>query len=123
MTRIDPARISYVLASLSGPKGAGRSNSAQVCRKELSDRIQKNKRSTEVLRACLQDKLCKLKRDNNSFVELAPIVTVQEILRWEFGDLVLEKAGFETISIQIAKAMLEDKLLHDAIFKVISSLA
>lgn len=122
MPQIDPARLSRVLASLSKPKERVNSSSARETKEAISDKAQKGQRSLTVLRARLQDRLTKLKRDPGTFHETAPIVTVQEILRWEFGESVLEHAEFERVAKKVAEAMLQDNQLQDAVFRIIDEL-
>lgn len=122
MPQIDPARLSRVLASLSKPKGRVDSSSAQGTKGSTSDKAQKGQRSPAVLRARLQNRLAKLKQGPGSFHETAPIVTVQEILRWEFGEGILEHAEFERVAKKVAETMLEDKQLEGAIFRIVEEL-
>lgn len=122
MPQIDPARLSRVLASLSKSKERVHSSSAQVTKDASSDRTQKGQRSPAVLRARLQDRLSKLKQAPGNFHEAAPIVTVQEILRWEFGESILEHAEFERVAQKVAETMLEDKQLKGAILRIIDEM-
>ena len=122
MPQIDPARLSRVLASLSKPKERVHANSAQDTKEATSDKTQKGQRSPAVLRARLQDRLAKLKLDSGTFHEAAPIVTVQEILRWEFGENILEHVEFERVAKKVADTMLEDKQLQAAIYRIIEEL-
>lgn len=122
MPQIDPARLSRVLASLSKPKERVNSSSAQGSKGTTSDKAQKGQRSPVVLRTRLQDRLVKLKQGSGSFHETAPIVTIQEILRWEFGESILEHAEFERVAKKVAESMLEDKQLQSAIFRIIDEM-
>lgn len=122
MPQIDPARLSRVLASLSKPKERVHSSSAQHTKEATSDRTHKGQRSPAVLRARLQDRLSKLKQGPGDFSETAPIITIQEILRWEFGESILEHAEFERVAKKVAETMLEDKQLQSAIFRIIDEM-
>jgi hypothetical protein len=122
MPQIDPARLSRVIASLSKPKERVNSSSAQGSKETTSDKAQKGQRSPVVLRTRLQDRLVKLKQGSASFHETAPIVTIQEILRWEFGESILEHAEFERVAKKVAETMLEDKQLQSAIFRIIDEM-
>lgn len=122
MPQIDPARLSRVLASLSKPKERVDSSAAQGTRSPTSERAQKGQRSPAILRARLRDRLAKLKQGPGSFHEIAPLVTVQEILRWEFGESILEHAEFERVTKKVAETMLEDKQLQAAIFRIVDEL-
>lgn len=122
MPLIDPARLSRTLASLSKPKERAHASSAQGTQKATSNKTQKGQRSPAVLRARLQDRLAKLKQGPGNFHETAPIITVQEILRWEFGESILEHAEFERVAKKVAETMLEDKQLQGAVFRIIDEL-
>lgn len=79
-------------------------------------------RSSEALRARLRERLTNLKMVSGDFHEAAPIIAVQEILLWEFGERILERSEFESVSKKIAQTMLEDKQLASAIARVIQTL-
>lgn len=122
MPQIDPARLSRVLASLSKPKERVHSNSAQHTREATADKTLKGQRSPAVLRTRLQDRLNKLKQSSDSFHEAAPSIAVQEILRWEFGDSILENSEFARVAEKVTETMLEDKRLEEAISRIIDDL-
>ena len=122
MPQIDPARLSRVLASLSKPKERINTSSTQDTKQAASERTQKGQRSPAILRARLQDRLSKLKQGPGNFHETAPIITIQEILRWEFGESILEHAEFERVAKKVAETMLEDKQLQSAIFRIIEEM-
>ncbi|WP_339527285.1 hypothetical protein [Pseudomonas sp. EA_35y_Pfl2_R111] len=122
MSNIDPARLSRVLASLSKPSERVNSSAAKGTEKKASQSARKGERSSAVLRARLRERLVNLKKASANFNEAAPIVAVQEILLWEFGEAILERAEFESVAKKVAETMLEDKQLGAAISRIIDVL-
>ncbi|MCZ4324660.1 hypothetical protein [Pseudomonas anguilliseptica] len=122
MPNIDPARLSRVLASLSKPSERVNSSVAKGTEKKASESARKGERSSAVLRARLRERLINLKKASANFHEAAPIVAVQEILLWEFGEGILERAEFESVAKKVAETMLEDKQLATAISRIIDAL-
>lgn len=87
-------------------------------------RSQTNKaREPAVLKSRLQGRLRALKQSDADFSEAAPIVTVQEILRWEFGEDVFEHAEFERVASQVAEALLSSEPMRGTIQRLIDELA
>lgn len=63
-----------------------------------------------------------LKHRGAGFAEAAPIITVQEILRWEFGDGILDHTDFNEVTKKVATTMLADIQLQGAIDRIINDL-
>lgn len=119
MSKIDPTRLPQVLAALSKPKeklvsGTANNSTEVKPRKETKD--------LGALREHLQVRLLYLKKNTNTFHNTAPIITIQEILRWEFGDSILDHSEFGSISNKVAQTMLENQELEKAIYAVINEL-
>ncbi|MCP2020400.1 UNVERIFIED_ORG: hypothetical protein J2Y76_001315 [Pseudomonas reinekei] len=116
MNRIDSTRLSKVLAALAKPKDRVTSSTASS---PTAVNVKKGAKDLEVLRAHLQSRLQDLKKNTENFHEMAPVITVQEILRWEFGDSILEHPEFGNISKKVAATMLENQQLEKAIYGIV----
>ncbi len=95
MSKIDSTRLSQVLAALAKPKERVTSSAAN---NTSAAKVKKGEKDLEVLRVNLQSRLRDLKKSTEDFQEAAPVITVQEILRWEFGENILEHPEFGNIS-------------------------
>ena len=121
MTRIDSARLAHVLASLTQPKGL----TDAATNKDVATRVVERapaRRDPAALKAQLRERLKVLKKSND-FAKNAAIVTVQEILRWEFGDAALQHPDFERIAGQVASTLITDLTLKKAVESVIRKLS
>lgn len=119
MSRIDPTRLSAVLAALAKPKERVSSTGAP---KTSLDKAAKGGKDLDVLRLRLQERLKTLDPLADTFHRAAPVVTVQEILCWEFGDTILQHPEFTRISTEVASVMLEDSGLNKAIFGIVEKM-
>ncbi|WP_338474612.1 hypothetical protein V5F23_11280 [Pseudomonas sp. WP18] len=115
MSKIDSTRLSQVLAALAKPKERVVSNAANSAPAATS---RKDAKELEVLRTHLQNRLRDLK-DTEGFHAAAPVITVQEILRWEFGESILEHPEFGSISKKVAETMLENQAMEKAIYTIV----
>ncbi|MBX8495394.1 hypothetical protein [Pseudomonas cichorii] len=116
MSKIDSTRLPQVLAALAKPKDKVVSRAAN---NPAEIKPKKGVTDLEVLREHLQSRLQYLKKNTDTFHSAAPIITIQEILRWEFGERILEHPEFENISKKVAQTMLEDQESEKAIYAVI----
>jgi hypothetical protein len=116
MSKIDSTRLSQVLAALAKPKERVTSSATN---NTSAAKTKKGEKDLEVLREHLQSRLRDLKRHTEDFHEAAPVITVQEILRWEFGESILEHPEFGSISKKVAETMLEDQALERAIYGIV----
>lgn len=116
MSKIDSTRLSQVLAALAKPKERVTSSTANS---SGAAKAKKGAKDLEVLRTHLQSRLRDLKQNTEDFRETAPIITVQEILRWEFGDGILEHSDFDLVSKKVAQTMLENQQLEKAIYSIV----
>lgn len=121
MTRIDSGQISRLLTSLSRPSAAAGTDAGTALKSQDSGRNGKATRDTTILRSRLKARLSKLEKDGK-LQEAATLVTVQEILRWEFGDSILEHANFDRVAQRIASDISSSQKLERAISKVIEQL-
>lgn len=121
MSRIDPTRLSLVLAALAKPKDRVTSSTANST---AAVKTGKGAKDLEALRIRLQNRLQDLKRNTKDFHEAATVITVQEILRWEFGENILEHPEFGNISKKVAETMLEnqelERTLHGIVDRMVS---
>lgn len=119
MTQIDAARLSRVLASLTKPKERTDSTSKAG---EAATGVARGKtsalRDSAILKSRLSERLKALKKSSTDFAEAAPIVTVQEILRWEFGEEIFQHPDFERIAGQVASVLMSDESLRGAVERV-----
>jgi len=125
MTRIDSARLARVLASLTQPKApTNLAKNTSVGGVSIQAAVQRApaRRDPTVLKTRLTQRLKTLKKSNN-FVEAASIVTVQEILRWQFGESICQHSDFERIAGQVASVLMNDLPLKDAVESVIRKLS
>ncbi|MNO99635.1 hypothetical protein D3C76_914090 [compost metagenome] len=79
-------------------------------------------RNPLVLRARLRSRLSTLREGAGDFLESAPLVTVQEILRWEFGENVVAHPQFDQVAGKVAQALLADEKMEAAVYRVIETL-
>ncbi|WP_434577362.1 hypothetical protein J3P95_10790 [Pseudomonas sp. Z5-35] len=119
MSKIDSTRLSHVLAALAKPKDKVRSNTVSS---PATIKANTGIKDLEVLRERLQSRLQDLKKNSEAFRDVAPEITVQEILRWEFGESILEHPEFGSISKKVAQTMLEDQAIGTAIYSVIDEM-
>ncbi|BBH33909.1 hypothetical protein [Pseudomonas sp. St290] len=116
MSKIDSTRLSQVLAALAKPKERVNSSAANNAN---AAKVKKGEKDLEVLRVHLQNRLRDLKKGTEDFHDAAPVITVQEILRWEFGENILEHPEFGNISKKVAETMLENQELEKAIYGIV----
>lgn len=122
MSRIDPARLTRILSALRQPETPASSSRASSATQATTKKTVKGARDPAVLRAQLRARLLGLKQRGEGFAEAAPIITVQEILRWEFGDGILDHADFNEVTERVATTMLADSQLQGAIDRIIRDL-
>ncbi|WP_395608123.1 hypothetical protein [Pseudomonas sp. B22129] len=119
MSKIDPARLSRVLAALAKPNERVTSSTNS---QPSPGKSQNTGKSLEVLRTRLQGRLKALNPDREGFRDAAPVVTIQEILCWEFGDGILEHREFKQIAQQVVEAMMSDPTLEKAIHGIVNQI-
>jgi len=124
MSGIDRTSLSRLLATLGKPPAQG-SSSTQVAstgRQHHPAPAKPGARNPLVLRARLRSRLTILRESAGDFLEAAPLVTVQEILRWEFGENVVAHTQFEQVAGKVAQALLADEKMKAAVYRVIETL-
>lgn len=118
MSRIDPLSMSRVLSSLARRKGERVLGHGAVTRGTVE---KGDIRNITQLRERIANRLQKI-RDHDDFHSLAPVITVQEILCWEFGVSVLEHAEFEGVMQTVVREMLSDEHAELIFRRIISNL-
>ena len=119
MSKIDSTRLSQVLAALAKPKERVALGAADVT---AAAKTKNGTKDLQTLRSNLQNRLQTLKKNNEDFKAAAPVITVQEILRWEFGERILEHPEFASISKTVSETMLENQELEKAIYAIVDQL-
>lgn len=107
MNPIDPARIASIFRTLTndGKVSTDRKNNTAS---ELSDAGSSKKiqpHNKNILRQRLQNRLKKLQAESGDFSELAPEITIKEVLIWEFGDNILNHPEFSSIAKKVVKTI------------------
>ncbi|WP_438867420.1 hypothetical protein [Pseudomonas sp. L1(2025)] len=116
MSKIDPTRLSYVLAALAKPKERVTSSASNPA---SPSKNQKSGKNMETLRTRLHSRLNSLNQHAEGFRDAAPVVTVQEILCWEFGDGILEHGEFKHIAQKVTETMMGDPKVEKAMHAIV----
>ena len=116
MSKIDPTRLSRVLAALARPKEPVTSSPFTQASPGKSQHAGK---SLETLKTRLQGRIKALQQDAQGFRDAAPVVTIQEILCWEFGDGIVEHSDFKQIAQKVADTMMSEPNLEKTIRTII----
>jgi|GEM_PF-5610420 len=75
-------------------------NKSEISARSIT--IQKtNTRSKEHLKKCIKHRLSKLKKSDTDFQAKATVVTIQEILLWEFGEDIINHPDFNLLSLSV----------------------
>lgn len=124
MSTIDRTRLTRLLATLGKPATQGSSNTqvASAGSQHHPVPAKPGGRDPLVLRARLRSRLTTLLESAGDFQQAAPLVTVQEILRWEFGENVVAHPQFERVAGKVAQALLADEKMEAAVYRVIETL-
>lgn len=100
MTRIDSTRLSELFRTLGTNKRVSPEES-QTPQKAINKDKLAPKRDKNVLKAHLSRRLKALKENSDRFEQEAPLVAIQEIMIWEFGDQFLNHPEFKHITQSI----------------------
>lgn len=118
MNRIDPSRIAGIfrtLATDSGkPAASGKKTESHTQSKQLDSTKEIKSHDENVLRQRLHKRLKRLYTEADNFLDLAPEVTIKEVLIWEFGDNILDHPEFNAIAKKVTQTvqMSENTSLH-----------
>ncbi|MCD6069513.1 MAG: hypothetical protein K0S42_29 [Microvirga sp.] len=122
--RIDASRLSRLLLSLSkAPEKAERKDVSRSSSSAVAPSAPVRRRDADALRSRLRARLQELRRGSKDFETQAPVVTVQEILRWEFGNQVLEHPDFQKVVQTVAGTLSADGRLGPALQAIIAELS
>lgn len=127
MTGIDPTKLYAIFRALSkeiseGNKSNKRDSTKAAERSARSLIIRKSaQRDKEVLRESIKRRLTEIKSDENYKTE-APVVAIQEILLWEFGEDIINHPSFKQLSTSVAQQVTSNKDLKDYLDKFISKI-
>lgn len=125
MTSIDPTRLTEIFKTLAA------SRSQRVSRKlsaESNDTPIKEtsshggQRDKNKLREQLKSRLTKLKQESTSFEDEAPLVTINEVLLWEFGDNILDHPDFKYIAETVCDTIDTNPSLNNSMKSLIREL-
>lgn len=124
MSGIDPTRLSRLLATLGKPAAQGSgSNQVKATGAPAATPLAKSTaRDPEQLRARLRKRLADLWQGSEDFHALAPTITIQEILRWEFGENVVNHGEFGRVVDKVVAALLDNEETGAALHRVIETL-
>jgi hypothetical protein len=121
MPRINTGRISDILRSLSSPVSATKKtelakNSSPIVKAKIQ------KRDENTLKIKLISRLTELQKHPEEFEKNAPLVAVQEIMIWEFGDQFLNHHDFKKITSLISYNIKDSPELTEHMSKMIKTL-
>jgi CHAD domain-containing protein len=123
--RIDPSRLSRLLLALSQKPDAAKTDATrgdkQAAREANGGRGAT--RDIKVLRKDMQSRLRTLDPQAADHDTAATSIAIQEILRWEFGQDILEHPDFHRIAASIAETMLQDAKMAASLRKLVDDLA
>lgn len=122
--RIDPSRLSRLLLALQKPEAA-RSNESDRAKQTTTQTrgSHTTTRDIKVLRKEIQSRLKALDKMSEDYDSAAASITIQEILRWEFGSDILDHSEFNRISSSIAQTLLADEKMAVSLQKLARDLS
>lgn len=108
MTRIDPARLTEIFRTLSSPTSqqAAQSKKPKARAASESDSSRSGAvRDMGELKSRMRQRLLRLKKESRNFEGEAPVVAIQEVLLWEFGEEIINHADFRHVTLNICEAI------------------
>ena len=121
--RIEPARLASLLQTLRNESKKTTETDGKSASVAASAKGKVSRRDPSILRSRLREKLLKLKADNTAYDQLAPTITIQEILAWEFGNMVLEYPDFHKVVGAVTDTMQRDPRLAASMALLIAELS
>lgn len=118
MIKVEPARLARLLATLQQPLATANANLASA--KSASSATASK---SQMLRSRLKLRIGKLDFNASSFEEDASQILMQEILRAEFGDEVLEHPSFPVVVDKVVEAMRGNERTAASISKILQGFA
>lgn len=123
--RIDPSRLSRLLLALGQKPEATRSDAtgsaSQAVAAGRTGRAPGH--DIRILRKDIRSRLQALAPDTEDYDATAASITLQEILRWEFGPEILEHCDFHRVAGAIAETMLGDEKMAASLRKLARDLS
>lgn len=124
--RIDPSRLSRLLGALAKPAATSSSQrgerSAGLQQPQPGSSRAKPARDIALLRKSLQGRLKRLEEDAADYDSQAATITIQEILVWEFGPDILNRADFHHVTASITTTMLQDARIAASLRKLVKDM-
>lgn len=122
MSRIEPSRISQILASLVSAQSKAETSG----RRHRTDgaKAGKARRDISVLRVGLTTRLQQLRQISpEDFESAAPSVLIQEVLLWEFGSEIVEHDAFKRVVSAISDTLQASPEARDLLRQLIARLS
>ncbi len=122
---IGKIRLGSVLQSLSSDSTQKTDKKARLRSEEVSPSVHmpnQQRRDPQELKSRLREKLQRLSQESSDFTRIAPRVTVNEILLWEFGDDVLNHPEFKRIVQSLVDTIEARDDLSNHMTKLVDSL-
>ena len=107
MSNIDPTRLSAIFRTLSSKdvlkttEGKHSDDKAEISTQSVLLQKALVKDKTQ-LKNSIRQRIAALKKAGESLENKAPLITIQEILLWEFGDDIMNHPDFNYLSNSIA---------------------
>jgi hypothetical protein len=108
MSDIDPTRLSAIFRTLSSKdlmktnEGGNRANKSEIPNRSVT--VQKTTvKDKDDLKKSIKQRILKLKTSDENFSAKIPIITIQEILLWEFGEDIINHPDFNHLSLSITE--------------------
>lgn len=128
MAGIDPTKLYAIFRALStgiseGNK-SGKRDSTKAAEKSAVRSLTIGKsaqRDKDVLRESIKRRLTEIKSDEN-YKAKAPVLAIQEILLWEFGEDIINHPSFKQLSTSVAQQVTSNTDLKDYLDKFISKI-
>ncbi len=113
MPEISPIRLAEIFRSLSSTTKRTEKKKSRKSHEPEPNRSPEPVRDKTVLKEKLIKRLEKLDRDKSDYIEDASLITIQEIIIWEFGNEILNHPEFKIISSTIANNIVKSPELNE----------
>lgn len=122
MSKISSSRIVEVFKTLSAtatkaPASPPNSLPKKGSRKKLLDL-----HSEAALKDALRKRLSQLKASSENFEKEAPLVTIHEVMLWEFGDEILNHPSYKEISLAVTEQLTANETMKKHMANMIESI-
>ncbi len=121
MSRINSARLTEIFKSISQVNSTTKLSKTShspvsVKTKSLS------KRDENELKVKLKKRLLELQKQPEEFIQFAELITIQEIICWEFGEQVLNHHEFKKISMKVTQRIKDSQELSNYMSSMIDKI-